>query len=553
MPREKVPSLRDAISLLILRMEDAQHGGDSADMLQESHDLLMSFVLPIRTRMNAQSPINALPVELLSLIFESHVAPPPGTLEGSESWWQHMGLRLQKATHLQLICRHWRDVAQRTPFLWTAFDATGKPDSEALQLWHLSLERSGCLPLTLHVAGSLSHHTELVFKSNRIRSLKWNSFRGNHQELLVHLGILETLEWDDFGSLTGENSQTDLSELARYSPCLRILQLEACAWVPSGVFKNLTHLHLRSYSGDMSSVLLWLQRCPVLQDMVLQCPEDGDLGDLGDLDSISVVSLPHLRALVLSRVSWNHLAAIVPRLDISPTAAVQFHDWERGSEKIDCARMLGSPHFHRIVLVSHCHALVAGTDSGISFFKDRLSFMECHLSWTSELSAMVPMATIKELWFSASVLFVQDLGTLLAELSGLTSIHVTSTQLRDVLQALRRERDQQGAINCPELKAIHVFVEFEAAAKGALAQFEALLDELGSYDMVIEHLPDCDVDGKVLCAHNTQLLSRVRVVKCDKRPGAGIPAACSRLPNLNLDADEDKSLSVCTPVCPRSS
>ncbi|OSX57771.1 hypothetical protein POSPLADRAFT_1156255 [Postia placenta MAD-698-R-SB12] len=489
--------------------------------------------MSIRTEMDARSHINALPGELLSHIFESHVAPPPSARVGDKEWREHVKSRLKEVTGLQLICRHWRDVAQATPYLWTAFDTTGELDSKFLQLWHLSLERSGSLPLELHANGSLSPCAHLVLKSKRVRWLNWGAFSGNHQDVLVHLDGLETLQFNEFYSSAGANPQTELSKLACYSPRLRSLQVRWCTWAPSEVFKNLTSLRLVRYSGKTSDVLLWLKRCPVLQSMIFERPEDENLVDL---DSIGVVSVPNLRELMLSRVPWNQLAAIVPRLDLSPATFVEVHNWKHGSGKVDCARMLGTSQLHRMVFISHCNALVVGPDSGISFSKEKLGEKERSLRWTSELSDMVSTANIQELWLSASMQLSQDLGALLAMLPGLTSIHIDSTQLKEVLQNFRRGRDPQGPAPCPELKVIHVFVQSAAAVMPFLRQYESLLEKLGHLDIVIEHLPNCEVDLKALYSvRRPQLLSRVRVVQCEQKPQAEVPAPFTGL----LDSDED--------------
>lgn len=256
--------------------------------------------------------------------------------------------------------------------------------------------------------------------------------------------------------------------------------------------------------------------------MIFERPEDENLVDL---DSIGVVSVPNLRELVLSRVPWNQLAAIVPRLDLSPATFVEVRNWEHGSGKVDCARMLGTSQLHRMVFISHCNALVVGPGSGISFFQEKLGEKERTLRWTLQLSDMVPTANIQELWLPASMQSLQYLGALFAMLPGPTSIHIDSTQLKKVLENLRGGRDPRGPAQCPELKVIHIFVQSAAAVMPFLRQFESLLEELGHLDIVIEHLPNCEVDLKALYyVCRPQLLPRVRVVRCDQQPQAEVPA-----------------------------
>ncbi|KDQ21937.1 hypothetical protein BOTBODRAFT_217749 [Botryobasidium botryosum FD-172 SS1] len=175
----------------------------------------------IQTRRNLLIPINRLPDELLSLVFE---------LAASDSTY-----RPDVRTHIQLIVsgvsKHWRGVALNTPDLWTAVNKFNRP------LAHLFVTRSKQAQLDIHChsphesviayhdptlspqpiphsgAGFVHFITPFLPHSNRWRSLRISGVKRSELEVLSplqapelqHLWISSFLETSSTASLSEPN------------------------------------------------------------------------------------------------------------------------------------------------------------------------------------------------------------------------------------------------------------------------------------------------------------------------------------------------------------
>ncbi|KAK7685314.1 hypothetical protein QCA50_011677 [Cerrena zonata] len=76
-----------------------------------------STINGLHRRLNSFALINRLPPELLAEIFCFCRDAHWGVRKGDKGKFEHVGLRL-RWTMVILVCRHWRDVAERTPRLW---------------------------------------------------------------------------------------------------------------------------------------------------------------------------------------------------------------------------------------------------------------------------------------------------------------------------------------------------------------------------------------------------------------------------------------------------
>lgn len=156
-------------------------------------------------RYNEFAPVNALPTELLSKIFENLAwMDPENQLSESEVDW----------VNVMLVCQRWRSVALQTPKLWTRISFDG---GEPLGSF---LERSR--GSSLHVFGHLKRQDETQI--SRIRQLL----------APPHLARLNKLEVDVYPDPSPHIlERTDdvvaqiLSEEHSYAPQLEVLSLES--------------------------------------------------------------------------------------------------------------------------------------------------------------------------------------------------------------------------------------------------------------------------------------------------------------------------------------
>ncbi|KAK6977987.1 F-box domain-containing protein [Favolaschia claudopus] len=128
----------------IVAEKDAQISELEAQIavLKESISVLRAAKKLAEDRLNSHKyPVLTLPNEIISEIFQHHVPTYPEPPEFFED---------SSPTKLTQICRRWREIALATPALWCAMDLrqiSSEAGNEMPPLW---LERSGCLPLSIH-------------------------------------------------------------------------------------------------------------------------------------------------------------------------------------------------------------------------------------------------------------------------------------------------------------------------------------------------------------------------------------------------------------------
>lgn len=109
---------------------------------------LSSLACDFRTIQNISAAINSLPAEILGYIFELVTTP-----------WRLLGHSLAPGTNyhtlppqsLTGVCRHWRDVALRTPPVWSFICLNRSITPSASDYSRLCLQRSRLSPLTVHL------------------------------------------------------------------------------------------------------------------------------------------------------------------------------------------------------------------------------------------------------------------------------------------------------------------------------------------------------------------------------------------------------------------
>ncbi|KJA20525.1 hypothetical protein HYPSUDRAFT_43010 [Hypholoma sublateritium FD-334 SS-4] len=149
---------------------NARSGGPnySYPKLEKLDLSLINFVLPssfneheeqlLITEPFGQAPINKLPIELLTKIFEMCIYRFSISAGLSPYTWEshrYMVLRWDKATapfNLLQVCSSWRTIVQSTPTLWNTFTGRSwrryRPEVQEIDHW---LKNTGTSPLRLHL------------------------------------------------------------------------------------------------------------------------------------------------------------------------------------------------------------------------------------------------------------------------------------------------------------------------------------------------------------------------------------------------------------------
>ncbi|KAK7022296.1 F-box domain-containing protein [Favolaschia claudopus] len=144
---------------------------------------------PVQQRLDSYKyPVLTLPNEIIGEIF-LHFLPPypePPPLFGEDS-----------PTILTHICRQWREIALTTPALWRSIDLKDVSVEATTSLACSWLERSGCLPLSIHAADYMTLFSVFpVFIPHRARWEHLNLRIQDPEHLLILDGpspLLQTL------------------------------------------------------------------------------------------------------------------------------------------------------------------------------------------------------------------------------------------------------------------------------------------------------------------------------------------------------------------------
>lgn len=263
--------------------------------------------------------IESLPNEVLSLIFEAGYILSPLPLRQFE-------------TLISQVTRRWRNVACKTPLLWTRCHIPlDKTWYEEMTLVYL--HRSGALPLNIRVdlAYMVSKHEISEISHILCQHIhRWQRIQiisDTQAELHKFLGPLALLEAPILESIQlslGDNSYTiqneDESDLHSWTrkifaaPCLRSVRMNGVGFhdfLPP--LSALSKLHLHQYSTNQVGMLTgqksFLNKLTNLTHLVV----DGDIFyEDPSLNQDNDIELPLLRYLRI-RASWDDASVLVPR------------------------------------------------------------------------------------------------------------------------------------------------------------------------------------------------------------------------------------------------
>lgn len=294
---------------------------------------------------NDLAPINRLPAEILSMVFEHLLDSPP--LAGARFLGANPPVYQWAGVHA--VCRRWREIAVSTPKLWGRIYAyRGPGTSLGDDIVSTSFLRAGSTPLAVYVVGEtqvraraagLLHRSLkqiLLENSSRIRDLRM----ADVESLIIHHVIREASQLETLflaarntGTMGLEDSDYSLhAELAASMtppgdwkmPCLRTLIISGL----SGWHSRTTSLHtLRHFvldNQDMDAAALdglhdLLVLNPQLEDLALNMLRSSDPEHAqAIIETMPMIDMPALKRVKAGDCSYGYDfgAGIIGRLTL---------------------------------------------------------------------------------------------------------------------------------------------------------------------------------------------------------------------------------------------
>ncbi|KAF9232498.1 hypothetical protein BU15DRAFT_81185 [Melanogaster broomeanus] len=280
--------------------------GSIAEVQARIDDEVALLRLPICALLiqrNALSPVSRLPHEILATIFlyqaySFYQDPRYSGTWGAPPW-----------ANVSYVCRHWRDVALNTSFLWSFLLVSPPRWTKEL------LSRTNMLPLRIRINVRYWARKEMIFLEQvttdvtRIQDLSLklprNLTEGVFSKLSTPAPLLHTLRL----FVTQNDTESVLvpdTLFSRETPALRTLELYRCH-VPwsSPIFTTLTTLRLRDIASSsqptITEILAILRHMPDLAHLYLENALPSAEDTLHSRDSLpsECFDLPHLSCLAL--------------------------------------------------------------------------------------------------------------------------------------------------------------------------------------------------------------------------------------------------------------
>lgn len=269
------------------------------DLHEQKIAQLRNDILSLKSRRNAFSSISRLPPELLGEIFVALVQSCAAFFRPPHPRYKAPRSRSRDWVAINMVCRHWRDVALRTTHIWSYVYLQSH-----LETLKLFLDRSGQVPLKLATITSSVLPKEVLtcvvqnmgrVESIRIRFDKTLSVLSQTQPL--NAPLLDSL------MITGLSVMQDFSGLAQARwPRLKVLSCAQTSFrfIQATVRPTLTSLkvtHMRLPEPPITWLNL-LHSIPHLETLEL---EDA----ITSTDTVSSRSMPQLaRAVTLPNLKF---------------------------------------------------------------------------------------------------------------------------------------------------------------------------------------------------------------------------------------------------------
>ncbi|KIO28203.1 hypothetical protein M407DRAFT_22538 [Tulasnella calospora MUT 4182] len=314
LPVRRLPAVWDALKAAKARMDQQMD----------------QLIARLTHRWNLASPIHRLPAEVLVIIFQEF-EPIPGHPDGDSS-----------LLDLLLVCQTWYDAITGSPRLWRSFGAH-TPYSIA----RLVVDRSKTLPISVDwrpptepPKGDLGKVLDLAIEnSTRIKNLETDApYAGDlHLWKLIQAPtpVLETLQVDAPDPNPNVLHKFVLSE-GQHLKYLTLFNVTTPFNSPR--LSNLVSLTLRGSSmpqsfEDFLGILSSSQRLETLHI------EEVDYS-IGEVQANVPVVLPHLRELVLYRVSSRYMATILASIYTPSCTHVHVIDWMTPEDESEAIKAL---------------------------------------------------------------------------------------------------------------------------------------------------------------------------------------------------------------------
>lgn len=291
---------------------------------------LVRKTLPLR---NLVAPINRLPSEILSAIFEYSMDEPPPVNLGAEEFKNPQWPKIHS------VCQYWRQVALGTSKLWSyIYSPPNIPISSEGNVVSMSLSRARAIPLRFYIQGDHRHllhnsvKRDVLANAHRIRDLRvvgvdieiadYIVQEGEQLETLVlHVMHLRFDDWpsdrdEEFG-LQGEMTGPGANTIIEWKlPRLQTLVVKAdFRWIDKTTsLRTLRHLvldHQRLSVTFMESLHQLLASNPQLEDLVLHDLQHDSWENIpATLNALPLINLPALRRIHVKSYSSNYCSAL---------------------------------------------------------------------------------------------------------------------------------------------------------------------------------------------------------------------------------------------------
>lgn len=395
--------------------------------------MISAVLLQLRSRINALSPLDRLPPEVLLNIFELFVHPScnDSVLHLNSDERISTPVRTRQLLTITHVCRRWREVSLNTATLWTRaddfkpaqLDAFLERSRDAAISLHLQAERAGTLTRFLAKCGHRLKHLDITL----------------HTDSLSRVPTLQAFRAPNLQSLTlvsQEDLDVDPGDPEPVLFCDRVSSLRALAvdpayiCIPSNEFPHLTHLYLakvssRFLSRDVLSILLQLlSNTPALQYLHIE----GLSRKASSTVAARTASLRSLRGLTCGTSDLQSALCLLNIIDIPADVAIRLDrlecfapDHVSLAQPLPCQALLAS--FTRLEVATEgeeLHLVADGARSGL--------WMQVQCvggdwgEWLARLCTMFPLSSVTTL--QASAVDKHVIPSLLRQLPRLTTVAV---------------------------------------------------------------------------------------------------------------------------------
>lgn len=396
--------------------------------------MALSVLLDLRSRINASSPLDRLPPEILLHIFEHLACCSYYDDVTPLDYWDRLKtpVRTRQLFVITHVCRRWREVSLNVAGLWKRANDF-KPDRidtflersrDAAISLHLQVERIGTLTQFLADCGHRLKHLDITL----------------HAILLLHLPSLQTFRAPNLESLTIV-SEADLPvQVSDREPvlfCDRISSLKALAidpahiCIPTNEFPHLTHLYLAKFSspilsGDIIARLLeLLSNTPALQYLHIE----GLDRNASHTVATRTASLHSLRGLTCGGGDLQSALCLLSNLDVPADITIRMDRVKCLTpnhialvKPLPCQAFLAS--FTRLEITAaydDLHLIADGPRSGLWIQADCAHDHQWD-EWLARLCTMFPLPSVTTLL--ASAVDRRVIPSLLRQLPRLTTVAV---------------------------------------------------------------------------------------------------------------------------------